>query len=392
MVYLRAVARLCRARTRQLAACALACLATGLAAPAMAQSIVIATEPSASSAPLFIAADRGWFAEEGLDVSFLFLHAEHTVGMALVQQDADFALVRLNPTAFDLAAREGLRIVAGGERLDAEHMHYAWTAPGGGDVAPVQAGVIGVSEGGAFARYLLARLDDATIAPSPAGPEVVQLNSDVALAAAVVNGQVDLALLPARLAAPLSESGDSRIVAWAGSDRQDISLSMLMTTAAHVRLRGDLVERFLRAYLRGVAAYHDFVLSPADDDAAIADARRDATLAVIGRYIGQETVQVAAGLPYFDRQAVVNIVSLQDQLAWWQADGACAADIDLTPIVDVAPLRTAEAILARRAAEAEVREAAAIEAAEAAAAAEAASVEGDDFDFDHNAADWIPNL
>ncbi|MGF1623742.1 MAG: ABC transporter substrate-binding protein [Alphaproteobacteria bacterium] len=344
------------------------------AGAAQAQPLVVATEPQASAAPLIIAHERGWFAEEGLDVTILHFHANRTMVMALSEGDIDIGLIGLSADAFAMAASHQLRIVAGVEQLDPAYPRYAWllnasltrASPdgpvAGGDsdgLWRLRGGArFGLTEAGATARYLLDRRLGAAD-----GLSFVSEGSYVALAAALSQGRIDAALLPAHLAGDLEATGAAVVTGWAGAAEGPVSLSVLMTTAAQTRLRGDVTRRFLRAYIRGVRAYHDMVLAVDADADGLAGAERTALVQVIAGGARRPVAEVAAALPYIALDGGLDADSLAEQLLWWQDQGVCGREIEVEALVDLAPLEAAlaelaaeEAVIAARAAAAAAAE------------------------------------
>lgn len=320
----------------------------GLAAAAMAgaanaQPLVVAIEPQAAAAPLIIAAERGWFVEEGLDVHLVHFHANRTMVMGLAEGDVDLALVGLSAEAFAMAADHQLRIVAGAEQLDAAHPRYAWLlraslAAGGLEAIGARPGVtVGLTEPDAVARFLL----DRRLSGGASALSYAAQGSTVALAAALSRGAVDAALLPAHLAADLEATGAAVVAGWSGDVEGPVSLSVLMTTAAQSRLRPDVLTRFLRAYVRGVRAYHQMVLDVPADAEGLAAAERSAMLAVIAAEVRRPAAEIATALPYIPADALLDPDSLSEQLAWWKEQGACSRDIDLATLIDLASLAAA---------------------------------------------------
>lgn len=327
---------------------------------ATAQPLIVATEPQATAAPLIIANERGWFAEEGLDVRIVHFHANRTMVMSLVEGDVDIGLIKLTADAFATAASRNLRIIAGVERLDADRPRYAWLLNAGmtdassGDLAlNALSGrpnaIFGLSEPGSAARYLLYR----RLAAGAPPPEYLTAGSDVALAAALSEGTIDAALLPANLAADLEATGAGVVAGWAGASEGEVSLSVLMTSAVQARLRPDVMHRFMRAYLRGVRAYHAMVLDVDAEADGMAGAERAAMLQVIAAGARRPASEVAAALPYIAADGRLDAGSLAEQLAWWQEQGECQQDIVAQALVDLTALDAAIASLAAEEAAAE---------------------------------------
>lgn len=320
---------------------------------ATAQPLIVATEPQATAAPLIIANERGWFAEEGLDVRIVHFHANRTMVMSLVEGDVDIGLIKLTADAFATAASRNLRVIAGVERLDADRPRYAWLLSAdltdggpGGQAFDTLSGrpdaVFGLSEPGSAARYLLHR----RLAAGTPPPDYLTAGSDVALAAALSEGTIDAALLPANLAADLEATGAGVVAGWAGASEGQVSLSVLMASAVQARLRPDVMHRFMRAYVRGVRAYHAMVLDIEPEAEGMVGAERTAMLQVIAAGARRPASEVAAALPYIAADGWLDAASLAEQLAWWQEQGECQQDIAVQALVDLTALDAAIASLA----------------------------------------------
>jgi NitT/TauT family transport system substrate-binding protein len=66
-----------------------------------------------SSGPIFLALDRGYFREVGLDAELAFFQAAPTVALGAATGDITFGVTALTAAAFNLAAEGRLKILAG---------------------------------------------------------------------------------------------------------------------------------------------------------------------------------------------------------------------------------------------------------------------------------------
>ena len=96
------------ARVLVLLACVL-----GLARPA-AEPLRIGLLHTLSPAPLYIAMERGYFRDEGLDASFRFFEAAQPIAAAAVSGDIDVGITALTGGFFSLAGRGTLKVIGGG--------------------------------------------------------------------------------------------------------------------------------------------------------------------------------------------------------------------------------------------------------------------------------------
>ena len=75
------------------------------------EKITIAALTFISSSPLFIAQERGYYTDEGLDVEFKFFRAAQPVAVAIVSGDADFGVTAFTAGFLNLAGKGALKVI-----------------------------------------------------------------------------------------------------------------------------------------------------------------------------------------------------------------------------------------------------------------------------------------
>ena len=83
---------------------------------AAAEKVVICALTFVSSAPLFIAADRGYYADEGLDAELTFFRAAQPVAVGIASGDCDFGVTGFTAGFFNLAAKGALTVIGAQSR------------------------------------------------------------------------------------------------------------------------------------------------------------------------------------------------------------------------------------------------------------------------------------
>src|SRR5262249_22313209 len=91
----------------------LAALLLALPARGFAEEIRIGTIKSAGAGARFLAADRGYFAAEGLTPKFTFFEAAQPIAVANVSGDIDFGATPPGGGFYALAGQGALKIIAG---------------------------------------------------------------------------------------------------------------------------------------------------------------------------------------------------------------------------------------------------------------------------------------
>ena len=90
-------------------------LAFALGRPGLAaDTLRIGLLHTLSPAPLYMAMERGYFRDEGLDAQFRFFEAAQPIAAAAVAGDIDVGITALTGGFFNLAGRGTLKVIGGG--------------------------------------------------------------------------------------------------------------------------------------------------------------------------------------------------------------------------------------------------------------------------------------
>jgi ABC-type nitrate/sulfonate/bicarbonate transport system substrate-binding protein len=80
---------------RCVVACTLVLLLSATAPAQAADKVVAAVNRLSAGAPLYIAKDKGFFAEEDLDVALMHLTSSQAIGLAVASGDAQFGMTAI---------------------------------------------------------------------------------------------------------------------------------------------------------------------------------------------------------------------------------------------------------------------------------------------------------
>jgi NitT/TauT family transport system substrate-binding protein len=69
-----------------------------------------------SSAPVFIAQDKGYFKEAGLDIELKFFDAAQPIAVAVTSGDVDFGVTAFTAGLYNLAGKGTLKVIGGMSR------------------------------------------------------------------------------------------------------------------------------------------------------------------------------------------------------------------------------------------------------------------------------------
>ncbi|MFI4988711.1 MAG: ABC transporter substrate-binding protein, partial [Alphaproteobacteria bacterium] len=248
------------------ACCAFLALALTLAAAAaMAEEIRIGVLHLASSGPVFIAVDKGYFKDEGLAPELVFFQAAQPVAVAVVSGDIDVGVTAFTAGFFSLAGKGGITVIGAQSREEPGYRLIAYLAgnkaydAGFTSLKGFAGKKIAITQVGSSFHYSLGLLADKLGFPI-SSVELAPLQSLPNMASALEGNQVDGALMPATTAIPLVERGKAHLLGWVG-DETPWQLGALFTSPREVAAHRTTIEKFVRAYLRGAKYYYDQLLA-----------------------------------------------------------------------------------------------------------------------------------
>ena len=313
------------------------------AAPARAAEVLrIGLLHTLSPAPLFIAMERGYFRDEGLDASFRFFEAAQPIAAAAVSGDIDVGITALTGGFFSLAGRGTLKVIGGGLH---EQPGYEGTAilasqkaydAGLTSAAKLGGHSIGITQFGSSFHYMVGRIaeregfDLKTVMLRP-------LQGIGNMVAAVRTGQVDATMAIASMARPLDASGEARIIGWAG-DLVPYQITAVFAPSRMLAERPDALHRFARAYQRGVADYRDAFLRLDASGKPVRDAKSEAAIPLLQKYVyagdPDGPRKISEGVGYYDEGARLDVEDAAAQLRWFTGQGLVKGRIEPGDVID----------------------------------------------------------
>ncbi len=312
--------------------CAVLLAALAATHTAGAETITVSCARSTASAPVFIAAGKGFFAAEGLEVKFAYFPAALPVAIAVVSRDADIGITGLSAGFYNLAGKNELKLIAGGgKEVPGAHLTpYVASnrAFADGLTAPkLLAGrTVGITTFGGPFYYDLITLAAKYRFP-PDSMKLVPLQSFGNIVSSLKGGTIDAALLTSVAAAPLAAHGDAHIIGYVG-DETPWQLSALFTSSAAAAGRRDMVERFLKAYRRATAAYDDAFQRKSNPGEAAA------LVAIVAQFTQTSDEEIRDGLGFIERDGRLDADNIAVQIATWKSLNMVDAGVDAGAIID----------------------------------------------------------
>jgi len=176
-----------------------------------------------SSAPVFIAQDKGYFRDAGLEIDLKFFDAAQPIAVATTSGDVDFGITAFTAGLYNLAGKGTLKVIGGMSREKASYPLIGYFASNSAYAAGLKtprdlAGKrVAVTQVGSSFHYSLGLLAD-KYGFKLGDVKVIPLQSLSNAAAALKGETVDAALLPASTARKLMDDGGAKLLGWVGDE------------------------------------------------------------------------------------------------------------------------------------------------------------------------------
>jgi NitT/TauT family transport system substrate-binding protein len=277
-----------------------------------------------SSAPVFIAQDKGYFKEAGLDIDLKFFDAAQPIAVAVTSGDVDFGVTAFTAGLYNLAGKGTLKVIGGMSREKAGYPLIGYFASNNAYAAGLKtprdlAGKrVAVTQVGSSFHYSLGLLAD-KYGFKLGEVKVLPLQSLSNAAAALKGETVDAALLPVSTARKLMDDGGAKLLGWVG-DETPWQLGAVFASPKTLTDRA-LVAKFLSVLARADREYHDVILSAMKDGVAPIDDRTKPLLEIIAKYTNLPVEQVVGNCAYIDPDGKLDVKNVANQIDWLQQQG-----------------------------------------------------------------------
>ena len=309
----------------------LALSATGIARADDVLKARIGVLRLSSSAPVFIAQDKGYFRDAGLDIELKFFDAAQPIAVATTSGDIDFGITAFTAGLYNLAGKGTLKVIGGMSREKlgyfASNNAYAAGLKTPKDLAGKRVAVTQVGSSFHYSLGLLAdkygfKLGDVKVLP---------LQSLSNAAAALKGETVDAALLPVSTARTLMDSGGAKFLGWVG-DETPWQLGAVFASPRTLANK-PLVTELLAALARADREYHDVILAAVKDGKVPISETTKPLLEIIAKYTKLPVEQVVGNCAYIDPDGKLDVGNVDNQIKWLQSQGFVDKGFDADAII-----------------------------------------------------------
>jgi NitT/TauT family transport system substrate-binding protein len=310
--------------TQLLFAASLALAAAGGARADEALKARVGVLRLSSSAPVFIAQDKGYFRDAGLEIELKFFDAAQPIAVATTSGDIDFGITAFTAGLYNLAGKGTLKVIGGMSREKAGYPLIGYFASNNAYASGLKtprdlAGKrIAVTQVGSSFHYSLGLLAD-KYGFKLADVRVLPMQSLSNAAAALKGETVDAALLPVSTARKLIDDGGAKLLGWVG-DETPWQLGAVFASPKMLANK-PLVTKLLGALERADREYHDVILRAVRDGKAPVNEATRPMLEIIAKYTNLGLEQVVGNCAYIDPDGKLDVKNVANQIEWLQGQG-----------------------------------------------------------------------
>ena len=277
-----------------------------------------------SSAPVFIAQDKGYFRDAGIEIELRFFDAAQPIAVATTSGDVDIGITAFTAGLFNLAGKGTLKVIGGMSREKAGYPLIGYFASNqayaNGLTAPKDlAGKrVAVTQTGSSFHYSLGLLAD-KYGFKLSDVKIVPLQSLSNAAAALKGETVDAALLPVTTARKVMDEGGAKLLGWVG-DETPWQLGAVFASPKTLTNK-PLVTKLLAALARADREYHDVILASIKDGKADITDTTKPLLEIVAKYTNLPVEQVIGNCAYIDADGKLDVKNVDNQIKWMQEQG-----------------------------------------------------------------------
>ena len=292
-----------------------------------------------SSAPLFIAMDKGFFAEENLQVEPQWFDAAHPIAVATASSQVDVGATGITASLFNMAASgQKLAIVADKGREQKGYSSSALIvtadnyANGVTSLEALKGKRIGITQKGSTFHYMIGRMLE-TKGMNLDDVQLIPLGKLSAVMAALESKQIDAAILNEPNISKVQRAGYGKMVVQVG-DLIPYQTSGVFYSPNFVKNEAAAVA-FMKAYKKAVNYYYDAAIAKKDAK------QLDEVVSIVSKYVKAPVEDIKLGLPYIDRDGKLLSSDIATQIEWYASYGMLKGKLEAKDVANTSFLEKA---------------------------------------------------
>lgn len=306
-----------------------------------AEKITVGALRFTSHAANFVAFDKGYFDEAGLEVEFKFFQAAQPMALAIASGDVDFGLTAISGGLISLADKGAVKVIGGALQeeagIDGQMILASKAAFDAGLKTPadLKGKSFGVTTAGSSFHYMAHKIADKE-GFERKDIKIRPLQKVGAVIGALKSGQIDAWSIVPHIAKGLAKSPQVEMIGKVSDYVPNYQVTTVFTSAKNINSNPELVKTFLGAYSKGAADFNAALVDKSAGDAAAED-----MVKLIHKYVYADrpyekaAPSIRNGAMRLNEGAALNMASVEDQLNWFKSEKLVPAGVTLDKLVDV---------------------------------------------------------
>lgn len=296
-----------------------------------------------SHSPSFIALEREYFKQAGLDVELKFFQAAQPMAVAIASGDIDYAVTAISGGLVSLADKGAIKVIGGalqeekgieGQKILASNDAHAagLTSP-----AALDGKNWAITQAGSSFHYMGSKI---------ASTEQVSLNYKPlqkvgAIIGALKSSQVDAWSIVPNIAKGLGGAGAVQIIGEVADYIPNYQVTTVFTSTKNASSKRNETEAFLAAFNQGADDFNSALVDKNKDES-----EAEAVVKLIHKYVYADKPyekaekSIRSGSMRISPDAALNIDSIADQLGWFQSEGLVDESITLETLLDTSYVKS----------------------------------------------------
>ncbi|WP_057465924.1 ABC transporter substrate-binding protein [Pseudovibrio sp. POLY-S9] len=306
-----------------------------------AEKITVGALRFTSHAANFVAFEKGYFDEAGLEVEFKFFQAAQPMALAIASGDVDFGLTAISGGLISLADKGAVKVIGGALQeeagIDGQMILASKAAFDAGLKTPadLKGKSFGVTTAGSSFHYMAHKIADKE-GFERKDIKIRPLQKVGAVIGALKSGQIDAWSIVPHIAKGLAKSPQVEMIGKVSDYVPNYQVTTVFTSTKNINSNPELVKTFLGAYSKGAADFNAALVDKSAGDAAAED-----MVKLIHKYVYADrpyekaAPSIRNGAMRLNEGAALNMASVEDQLNWFKSEKLVPAGVTLDKLVDV---------------------------------------------------------
>ncbi|MBP1847725.1 NitT/TauT family transport system substrate-binding protein [Rhizobium petrolearium] len=300
----------------------------------------------ASHAPSFIAYERGYFKDAGLDIELKFFEAAQPMAVAIASGDAEFGVTAMSGGLISLAQKDAVKVVGGalteekgvvGAVILASNKAYDAGLTDPSKLAGKSFGITTAGSSFHFMAHKIAAANNIKLADIQLRP----LQKLGAIVGALSTGQIDAWAIQANVANKMIREGAAKKIGIVSDYAPDYQVTTAFTSTKNAKDNRSLTESFIKAYAKAIDDYNGAFVDKTSNDE-----ERDAVAKLVHKYVEKDSPYDVAkqnlieGAMRINKGLALSLKSCVEQLEWFKSEDMVKDAISNEQLFDTSYVKT----------------------------------------------------